>query len=225
MLKKSCQASCQHKGWFCHLLGNKLKKCCNPVSDFIRYFPIGLIYIALFKSILIRISMSKSRISLCLTFLCVSLICLTSTEAQAFSVKSKGYAKEITSCDAALESIPKRISADNRRISVSIDSQEIRESLPEMISDRPYRLIVSMRGNVSDMGNVMYSEQLLTSITKAVIGNCNRVSVVSYAVSNSDYIRDYGITLNGKVQKFQCIDPRTLRLGLQTLSWGQYPCL
>jgi hypothetical protein len=167
--------------------------------------------------------MPKSRIALYLTSFCVVLMQLTSAKAETFSVNSKGYTKEIDSCDAALENVTKRISADNRRISVSISPQEIRESLPEMLSERPYRLIVSMRGNVEDIGNVMNSEKLLTSITKAVIGNCNRVSVISYAQASSDYIRDYGITLSGKVQRFQCVDPRTARL--QTLSWGQSTCL
>lgn len=167
--------------------------------------------------------MSKSRIVLCLISFCVVLMPLISAKAEAFSINSKGYTKQMNPCDAALENITKRISADNRRISVSIDSEEIRESLPEMLSNRPYRLKVLMRGNVEDMRDVMSSVQLLTSTTKAVIGNCNRVSAISYGIYGSDYSREYGLTLSGKVQKFQCVDPRTLRL--QTLSWGQYPCL
>jgi len=167
--------------------------------------------------------MSESQISLCLTSFYIALMHLTSIEAHTLSINSKGYAKEINSCEAALENITKKISGDNRRISVSINPEEIAETYSRMPIDRPYRIKVVMRGDRRDVGNVMNSVQLLTSITKAVIGNCNRVSVISYAQANSDYIRDYGISLSGKVQEFQCVDPRTARL--QTLSWGQYPCL
>lgn len=167
--------------------------------------------------------MSKSRVSLCLTSFSVALMHLTSIEANTFSINPKGYTKEINSCDAALENITKKISADNRRISVSIDPEEITETYSRMPIDRPYRIKVVMRGDRRDIENVMYSEKLLTSITQTVIDNCNRVSIISYGQFRTDYIRKYGLTLSGKVQRFQCVDPKTARL--QTLSWGQYTCL
>ena len=80
-----------------------------------------------------------------------------------------------------------------------------------------------MKGDRRDIENVMYSEKLLTSITKTVIESCNRVSIISYGQFRTDYVRKYGLTLSGKVQRFECVDPRAARL--QTLSWGQYPCL
>lgn len=167
--------------------------------------------------------MPKSRIVLCLTSFCVVLMQLVSTEAETFSINSKGYTKEINSCEASLENITKRISADNRRISVSIDAEEITEPYSRMPVDRPYRIKVIMRGDRRDIENVMYSEKLLTSITKTVIDSCDRVSIISYGQFRTDYVRKYGLTLSGKVQRFECVDPRAARL--QTLSWGQYTCL
>lgn len=69
-----------------------------------------------------------------------------------------------------------------------------------------------------DAENMMFSPQLLTSISRDIITGCAGIGVVTFNVDQTDWSQEYGL-VNGRVQAFQCVDP-----GPEVLEWGTTAC-
>ena len=135
-------------------------------------------------------------------------------------------------CDLALDKVQSKLRENRRRIYVDFRPREITSEedwYEDVPSNRPYDLRVVMSGNMSDMSNLMNSKQFLTTLAANVITNCDRVSVVTFGIDSTDYLRSYGL-VNNKVTYFKCIDRETYIAAKRISSsrviyWGRQLCI
>ncbi|WP_434684027.1 hypothetical protein [Pseudanabaena minima] len=158
-------------------------------------------------------------------YIITGLIFLLGGEVQSKTKQQRDY------CDLALDKTQSKLRENRRRINVDFKPREItRQSdwYEGMPSDRPYELWVIMRGSESDMSNVMHSKQFLTTLAANIITNCDRVSVVTFGINSTDYLRSYGL-INNKVTYFKCIDRETFlaaqRISSRVIYWGRQLCI
>ena len=134
-------------------------------------------------------------------------------------------------CDLALDKVQIKLRENRRRINVDFRPREITSKedwYEDMPSNRPYDLWVVMRGNEGDMSNAMNSQQFLTTLASNIITNCDRVSVVTFGINGTDYLRSYGL-INNKVVYFKCVDRATFlaakRISSRVIYWGRQLCI
>lgn len=134
-------------------------------------------------------------------------------------------------CDLALDKVQSRLRENRRLINVNFRPREITSEsdwYEDMPSDRPYELLVVMTGRERDMGNVMNSKQFLTTLAANIITNCDRVSVVTFGIDSTDYLRSFGL-INNKVTYFTCVDVDTAitarRISSRVIYWGRQVCV
>lgn len=127
-------------------------------------------------------------------------------------------------CDRAINHITTTLQ-ENGSIDIELKVSDNTENAP---SGRPVTLMVGMGSRTSsrEQGqriiNILNSPQLLISLTRNIVNNCNRVSAVEYALRYSDYIRTFGL-VDGEIKVFECINSR--RGNPVNPRWGQQICL
>jgi hypothetical protein len=68
--------------------------------------------------------------------------------------------------------------------------------------NRPHALSFSMQG--ASVGSVLTSPVFMNSIAEKVINNCNSVSMVAFALTDTDWAEAFGLMPNQKVEPFKC---------------------
>ena len=122
-------------------------------------------------------------------------------------------------CTATITSAQKRIET-GRNVDVVLD---VADNLPKIYSNypanRPYRYTFALNGSAAE--SVMNSDKFMKSIAASVISNCSSVSMVIFAVYQTDWYYSYGLLSSGKVENFisNCVEP-----GTGKLRWGQQTC-
>jgi hypothetical protein len=122
-------------------------------------------------------------------------------------------------CTPALASAQKRIDAINN-VSVLLN---VADNIPQIYSNypanRPYRYTFAVDGTAAE--SVMKSEKFLKSIAASVISNCSSVSMVIFAVYQTDWYYSYGLLPSGKIENFatNCVEAKPGKL-----RWGQQTC-
>lgn len=122
-------------------------------------------------------------------------------------------------CTAAVASAQKRIEAINN-VSVLLN---IADNIPQIYSNypanRPYRYTFALNGTAASL--IMNSDKFMKSIATSVTSNCNSVSMVIFAVYQTDWYYSYGLLPSGKIENFSanCVEP-----GPGKLRWGQQTC-
>jgi hypothetical protein len=156
-----------------------------------------------------------------------SLIAMTSLAQPGLSSQSEINfgVKQSNSCNASLTDLRRRIRADGRNIDIEFEVREISQPWSfNSPSGRPYELRVLLgnpRRRQPAALDVMESDQMLNSIAANVIRGCSDVAVVSYGLSQSDYIKSFGL-VNSRVQPFQCLPSRSR--GTPPPRWGWQYC-
>ncbi|KST66557.1 hypothetical protein [Mastigocoleus testarum] len=84
---------------------------------------------------------------------------------------------------------------------------------------RPHRQSFYLQG--AGVKPIMNSSVLMASIAKPVINNCNSVSLVSFGTFGTDWIEDFGLMSNGKVQQFNCPSGFAPPFYPRPLRWGE----
>lgn len=122
-------------------------------------------------------------------------------------------------CTAAIASAQRRIEAVNN-VSVLLN---VADNIPQFYSNypanRPYRYTFALNGNAAS--SIMNSDKFMKSVATSVTTNCNSVSMVIFAVYQTDWHYSYGLLPSGKMENFSanCVEP-----GLGKLRWGQQTC-
>lgn len=122
-------------------------------------------------------------------------------------------------CTAAVASAQKRIET-GRNVSVLLN---VADNLPQTYTNypanRPYRYTFALNGTAAN--SIMNSDKFMKSIATSVTTNCNSVSMVIFAVYQTDWYYAYGLLPNGKMENFSsnCVEP-----GPGKLRWGQQTC-
>ncbi len=143
----------------------------------------------------------------------IALSTLSPRALQAQKVKTGDH------CIASVASAQKRIDAVNN-VSVVLN---VADNIPKLYTNypanRPYRYTFAVDGTAAE--SVMNSDKFMKSIATSVIRNCNSVSMVIFAVYQTDWYYSYGLLPSGKIENFisNCVEP-----GPGKLRWGQQTC-
>ena len=122
-------------------------------------------------------------------------------------------------CTATVAFAQKRIQT-SRNVSVLLN---VADNLPKIYLNypvnRPYRYTFALNGTAAE--SIMNSDKFMKSIAASVISKCNSVSMVIFAVYQTDWYYSYGLLPSGKVENFasNCVEPAPGKL-----SWGQQTC-
>jgi len=68
--------------------------------------------------------------------------------------------------------------------------------------NRPHALNFTMQG--ASVGSVLTSPVFMNSIAEKVINNCNSISMVAFALTDTDWAEAFGLMPNQKVEPFKC---------------------
>jgi hypothetical protein len=154
--------------------------------------------------------MFKSTIAVGLISLNILLIQQLTTQAQSVKQNSK--------CAATLQSVKHKITKGRRVKVVEISKDNISKWYYSYPNNRPLSYFFILQGAATD--SILASDKFMTSITREVITNCQKVSNVSFGKYRTDYIMHYGLMPGNKIQEFKCIPPGTN----QKLNWGYAIC-
>ncbi|MGL4497626.1 MAG: hypothetical protein ACRCU2_01070 [Planktothrix sp.] len=140
------------------------------------------------------------------------------------SVFAQPVFSQTAACDRAINHISTTLQ-ENGNIDMEFRVRNNPETAPP---DRPAGLQVLLGSRTSSqeqrqrIRNIINSPQLLISLTRNVINNCDQVSTVDYGLRNTDFGKTFGL-IDGEIKEFECI----YSIGRNTSRprWGQVICL
>jgi hypothetical protein len=140
------------------------------------------------------------------------------------SVFAQPAFSQADACDRAINHITTTLQENG----ITDIELKVRSNMEDAPPGRPAMLIVLLgsrtpsRGQHQRMSNIFNSPQLLLSLTRNVINNCDRVSAVNYGQNYSDRLGTIGL-VDGEIKFFECINSR--RGNPVNPRWGQQICL
>lgn len=148
--------------------------------------------------------------------------------AVLFIVSSPIYGQDYTNFRPSCE---QTIQISQRRIQgfVSVDKSRMDARYNEFPQEKPYRLRISFQSRQSP------SKTIMIQVSQQILSACNDISVVSFGLTRTDYIRDFGV-INGTIREFQCLTRRETPTGIdwetpsgekikEIIPWGYIVCL
>ncbi|MGL4498246.1 MAG: hypothetical protein ACRCU2_04210 [Planktothrix sp.] len=140
------------------------------------------------------------------------------------SVFAQPAFSQADACDRAINNISTTLQ-ENGNVDMEL---KVRNNIENAPPGRPARLVVLLgsrasRGQSPRISNILNSPQLLISLTRNVINNCDRVSSVDYGQNYTDFGRTFGL-VDGEIREFECFSPEQL-INRPRLRWGQKVCL
>lgn len=106
-----------------------------------------------------------------------------------------------------------------RNVQVStIRVRSLSEEYSDFPTDQPYGIYIGMEGQAT--ADILNSPQLMTSISSQLIAECDSVSLVKFAMHQTDWNIVFGL-IGESVASFECIDPSP---GL-VMQWGKTTCI
>ena len=148
------------------------------------------------------------------------------SEANTTTAQLKNKSINLTKkCRAAITTATNRLEKNPSLKVVQSPTSKIDDLNPHVVdySDhpqgRPHRQSFSLQG--AGVKLTMNSSVLLASIAKLVINNCNSVSLVSFGAFGTDWIEEFGLMSNEKVQKFNCPPGFAPPFFPRPLQWGE----
>lgn len=126
---------------------------------------------------------------------------------------------EVQRCQSTLDAA-ENLMVDGRRLWITnVFVRDVGEAYANYPYQSPVGLTIVMAGDSAP--DMMSSPQLLTSITESITSSCSRVSLVRFAVAESDWTIDFGL-IGNQVREFECVDPDGTNNPMQ---WGYSYCL
>lgn len=122
-------------------------------------------------------------------------------------------------CSAALASAENLLVNDRRLWITNVRVSSAEDLYDNYPYQRPAIVTVVMGGD--DVGSMLSSPQLLTSITQTITSGCSTVGLVRYAMAESDWSAHFGV-IGNRIREFECVDPGGDNNSLQ---WGTHYCL
>ncbi len=96
--------------------------------------------------------------------------------------------------------------------------QPLSEEYRNFPTERPYGIYIGMEGQAT--ANILNSPQLMTSISNQLIAECRSVSLVKFAMHQTDWNIVFGL-VGESVESFECIDPSPGMIS----QWGKTICI
>jgi hypothetical protein len=139
------------------------------------------------------------------------------------SVFAQPAFSQVDACDHAINNISTTLQ-ENGIIDIELRTRNNMENPPP---GRPTMLIVSMgfrnvsTGQQQRISNFLNSPQLLLSLTRNIINNCNQANAVTYVQNHLQIEKTIGL-VDGQIKFFDCVR-HTGRDSIR-LRWGQQLC-
>ena len=146
------------------------------------------------------------------------LSAISAKHARGVYVSQSGYKASDMQCQAALNEATNTVEEVPSVQMSTMDIRSLAEEYSDFPAERAHGVYIGIEGQAAI--NVLNSPQLLTSISSQLIEECDSVSMIKFAIHQTDWNVVFGL-VDGSVLSFECIEPSLGRIR----QWGTTVCL
>jgi hypothetical protein len=121
-------------------------------------------------------------------------------------------------CQDAVQSVRSQIQTGRNLEILPTIKRNVSTGYSDAPIGRPDEYVIPLRG--AESLNILNSPQMMTTLARRIISQCDNASLVTFGIANSGNIVSLGLMPNGSISVFNCIEPG---LGLRP-RWGQIVC-
>lgn len=146
------------------------------------------------------------------------LSAISAKHTRGIYVSQSGLEVSSVRCQVALDEATNTVEEVPSVQMSTMDIRSLAEEYSDFPAERAYGVYIGIEGQAAI--NVLNSPQLLTSISSQLIEECDSVSMVKFAMHQTDLNVIFGL-VGGSVLSFECTEPSPGRI----TQWGTTVCL